>query len=151
VSNLYITLASRNTPDNIKSTHIILIEIQPANTYTKRYNIISVRRTIMSGNTDIVYEALSPWAEADPVPFRAINDRISALAGKKIGLFCNTKRVAEPTLRVIEDRLKKKYTSATFSWFYNTVPNEAIIEQPRKNEFENWLKGVDEVIAAYGD
>ena len=110
-----------------------------------------VRRKIMSSNTDIGYEVLSPWADADPVPFRAINDRISGLAGKKIGLFCNTKRVAEPTLKVIEARLKEKYPSATFSWFYNTVPNEAIIEQPRKDEFENWLKGVDEVIAAYGD
>jgi hypothetical protein len=105
----------------------------------------------MSSNTDIAYEVLSPWADADPVPFRAINARISDLAGKKIGIFCNTKRVAEPTLKVIEDRLQKTYTSANFSWFYTTVPNQAIIEQPRKGEFENWLKGVDEVIAAYGD
>jgi hypothetical protein len=26
-----------------------------------------------------------------------------------------------------------------------------MIEQPRKGEFENWLKGVDVIIAAYGD
>jgi hypothetical protein len=105
----------------------------------------------MSANTGITYEVLSPWADADPVPFQAINVRVSDPAGKKIGLFCNTKRVAEPTLKVIEDRLRKKYPSAAISWFYNTVPNQAIIEQPRKGEFEKWLKGVDEVIAAYGD
>jgi hypothetical protein len=101
--------------------------------------------------TDAVYEVLSPWAEADPVPFRAINARIGGLSGRKIGLFCNTKRVAEPTLKVVEDRLRKKYGTATISWFYNTVPNETIIEQPGKKEFEDWLKGVDAVIAAYGD
>jgi hypothetical protein len=105
----------------------------------------------MSSNTSIAYEVLSPWADADPVPFRAINARIGDLVGKKIGLFCNTKRVAEPTLKVVEDRLQQKYPSVTFSWFYNTIPNESIIDQPRKDEFENWLKEVDEVIAAYGD
>jgi hypothetical protein len=105
----------------------------------------------MSGKTENLYEVLSPWADADPVPYRAINPRISDPAGKKIGLFCNTKRVAKPTLDVLEGRLKKKYPSANISWFFNTVPNEAIIEQPRKGEFEKWLKGVDAVIAAYGD
>jgi hypothetical protein len=105
----------------------------------------------MSSNTGINYEVLSPWADADPVPFRPISARVNDLAGKKIGIFCNTKRVAEPTLKTVEDRLKKKYPSAVFSWFYNMAPNEAIIEQPRKGEFETWLKEVDEVIAAYGD
>jgi hypothetical protein len=105
----------------------------------------------MSGKTENLYEVLSPWADANPVPYRAINPRPNDLNGKKIGLFCNTKRVAEPTLKVVEDRFKKKFASITLSWFYNTTPNEAIIEQVRKGEFENWLRGVDVIIAAYGD
>jgi hypothetical protein len=105
----------------------------------------------MNGKTENLYEVLSPWADADPVPYRAINPRVNDLTGKKIGLFCNTKRVAQPTLKVLEDRFSKEFPSVTFSWFYNTVPNEAITEQTRKNEFENWLKGVDVIIAAYGD
>lgn len=105
----------------------------------------------MGGKMESLYEVLSPWADADPVPYRAISARIIDPAGKKIGLFCNTKRVAEPTLKVVEARLKKQYPSATFSWFFNTAPNEAIVEQKRKDEFENWLKGVDAIIAAYGD
>jgi ABC-type lipopolysaccharide export system ATPase subunit len=105
----------------------------------------------MSGNIENLYEVLSPWADADPVSFRAINSRVNDLTGKKIGLFCNTKRVAEPTLKVVEDRFKNNYPSVTVNWFYNTAPNEAIVEQTRKDEFENWLKGVDIVIAAYGD
>ncbi len=102
-------------------------------------------------NNFLSYEVLSPWAEADPVPFKGINPRVDKLDGKKIGLFCNTKRVAEPALKVVESRLKKAYPAAGTSWFFNMVPNEAIIEQPRKGEFESWLKGVDAVIAAYGD
>jgi hypothetical protein len=105
----------------------------------------------MSRKIENLYEVLSPWADADPIPYRAINPRINDLTSKKIGLFCNTKRVAEPTLKVVEDRFKKKFPSVTLSWFYNTTPNEAIIEQMRKDEFENWLKGVDAIIAAYGD
>jgi hypothetical protein len=105
----------------------------------------------MSAKTDCFYEVLSPWAEADTVKYRGISARVNDLAGKKIGLFCNTKRVAEPTLKVIESRLKKEFPTAEFSWFFNMAPNEAIIAQPRKVEFENWLKGVDTVIAAYGD
>jgi hypothetical protein len=105
----------------------------------------------MAGKTSDVYEVLSPWADADPIPARGISTRMNDLTGKRIGLFRNTKRVTEPTLKVIEDRLKKTYPSATFSWFYNAAPNETIVEQARKNEFENWLKEVDTVIAAYGD
>ncbi len=105
----------------------------------------------MAEKTDGLYEVLSPWADADPVPYRAISARINDLAGKKIGLFCNTKRVTEPTLKVIEARLKKQFPSAIISWFTNIVPNTSIVEQTRKDEFENWLTGVDAVIAAYGD
>jgi hypothetical protein len=97
------------------------------------------------------YEVLNPWAEADPVPARGITARVADLAGRKIGLYRNGKRAAEPTLKVVEDRLKKKYPTANFTSFFNAAANEAIIEQDRKAEFEEWLKGVDAVIAAYGD
>jgi hypothetical protein len=98
-----------------------------------------------------VYEVLSPWAEADPVPSRGITTRVTDLAGKKIGLYRNGKRAAEPTLKVVEDRLKKKYPTTAFTWFVNMRANEAIIEQDAKGQFEDWLKEVDAVIAAYGD
>jgi hypothetical protein len=98
-----------------------------------------------------LYEVLSPWAEADPVPYRPINPRTSNMDGKKIGLFCNSKRVAEPILKVVEDRLKKKFPSAIFSWFFNRVPNTVVTDHDEKGEFKDWLKGVDTVIASYGD
>jgi hypothetical protein len=105
----------------------------------------------MSNKTEGYYGVLSPWAEADTIGYRAISPRINDLAGKKIGMFCNTKRVAAPTLKVVEDRLKERYPSVNISWFFNTAPNEAIVAQKRKEEFEDWLKGIDAVIAAYGD
>ncbi len=105
----------------------------------------------MVNKTGAVYEVLSPWAEADPIPSRGINARVTDLAGKKIGLYRNGKRAAEPTLKVVEDRLKKRFPTTEFTWFANFRANEAIVEQDAKGEFEDWLKGVDAVIAAYGD
>jgi hypothetical protein len=101
-----------------------------------------------SGNT---YEVLSPWAEADPVPWKGINPRLTDLAGKKIGLLRNSKRAAEPSLKIVEARLKKKYPGIQFSWFSNLKPNETSIAQDIKDDFEKWIKGVDAVIASYGD
>src|ERR1039458_189421 len=100
-------------------------------------------------------EVLSPWAEVDPLPLRAINPRLSTLEGKKIGLFANSKDVARPILKVVEQRLKERFPSAEISWYvpaekyqYNIVQ----IERPEnKGVFEAWLKGVDAVIAAAGD
>jgi hypothetical protein len=101
-----------------------------------------------SGNT---YEVFSPWAEADPVPWRGINPRLTDLAGKKIGLLRNSKRAAEPSLKAVADRLKKRYPTIQFSWFANLKPNEMSIAQDIKDDFEKWIKGVDAVVASYGD
>jgi hypothetical protein len=100
---------------------------------------------------ECVYEVLSPWAEADPVAFRGINPRLDTLAGKQIGLLRNSKRAAEPSLKALEDRLQQKYPTAGFTWFANLTPNESLITLPEKQQFEDWLKGVDAVIASYGD
>ena len=105
----------------------------------------------MSEKAGCVYEVLSPWAEADYVHFRGINPRVPDLAGKTIGLLRNSKRAAEPTLKIIQDRLQKKFPAVKFSWFSNLTPNQALVDLPDKEEFEKWLKGVDTVIAAYGD
>jgi hypothetical protein len=104
-----------------------------------------------TGKANCTYEVLSPWAEADPVPWRGINPRLTDLAGKRIGLLRNSKRAAEPSLKFVADKLKKRYPTIEFSWFANIKPNEMSIAQDIKNDFEAWLKGVDAVIASYGD
>ena len=97
------------------------------------------------------YEVLSPWAEVDLVPFRGISPRLEGLEGKKIGLLMNTKRAAAPTMQVIKRRLKETFPTVEFTDFANLKPNETITEHEAKEEFENWVKGVDAVITAFGD
>jgi hypothetical protein len=100
---------------------------------------------------DATYEVLSPWAEADPVAPRGINPFPESLEGKTIGLLRNSKRAAEPSLKVLEARLKERFPNTEFSWLDNLKPNETLVAQGRKKEFEAWLKGVDAVISSYGD
>ena len=97
------------------------------------------------------YEVLSPWAEADPIPLRGINERPAQLSGKKIGLLRNSKRTAEPSLKVVENRLKKRFPNTSFSWFSNLYPNKTAVSTELKDAFEAWLTEVDAVIVSYGD
>ena len=105
----------------------------------------------MTGKTNGGYEVLSPWAEADPIPFKGISTRLETLEGKKIGLFRNSKRAALPVLNVVGRRLKEKFPKAELIEFANLRPNEVIIEQDAKGRFEDWLKRLDGVVAAFGD
>jgi len=99
------------------------------------------------------YEVLSPWAEADPLPARGLKAaRLTDLAGKKIGLVCNTKRAAQPISAVVEGHLKERFPTAEISRYvtmYAVGPPE--IETEGKARFEAWIQGVDAVVAAVGD
>jgi hypothetical protein len=97
------------------------------------------------------YEVLSPWAEADPMPFRGISPRLNGLAGKKIGLLVNTKRAAAPAMQVLKRKLTEKFPTVEFTEFANLKPNETINEHGAKDDFEDWVRGVDGVITAFGD
>jgi hypothetical protein len=102
--------------------------------------------------TNGVYQVLSPWAEADLIPLRGISPRLNALAGKKIGLLGNTKRAARPILNVVEGKLKERFPTSEISYYItlNAIgPQE--IETENRAKFEEWLKGVDAVVAAVGD
>ena len=106
----------------------------------------------MSHSTsDGQYEVMSPWADADPIPFREISPRVESLTGKKIGLFCNYKRAARPTLKVIEGKLEEKFPKAQFDWYFVSEMNVPEIETNQRGRFEHWLNGVDAVVSAFGD
>jgi hypothetical protein len=98
-----------------------------------------------------VYEVLSPWAEADPVPQKRLAPRLNDLKGKKIGLLRNNKRAAEPMLAVAAQRLKERYPDLEFSWFRGNAFSVSELEKARRQEFEDWIKSVDAVVAAVGD
>ncbi len=97
-----------------------------------------------------VYEVLSPWAEADPVPARSLAERVDDLEGKTIGFFRNSKRAARPIFANLEQRLKKQFASIAFSEFV-FLPNDDVLATDETARFEEWLKGVDAVVLAYGD
>ena len=101
--------------------------------------------------TNALYEVLSPWPEADPKPLNGISPRLADLAGKKIGLLCNNKRASPLILNVAERILKEKYPTSKMSWFYSRTFSVSSLEPDRKEEFEDWIKGVDAVVAAVGD
>ena len=103
-----------------------------------------------SGNGG-VYEVLSPWAEADPVPLSGISPRLEDMTGKKIGLFCNSKRAARLMLTSIESKLKERFPSLSTGWYDATIPNVPEIESVNREKFIEWVKGVDAVILAVGD
>lgn len=98
-----------------------------------------------------VYEVLSPWAEADPILLKGLSPRLDKLEGKKIGLLGNSKRAAPLILDVTERLLKQRFPTATISRFYAHSFSVSSLEKDREGEFNDWLKGVDAVIAAVGD
>jgi hypothetical protein len=103
------------------------------------------------GKTDAAYEVLSPWADADLVPLKGLAPRLDSLDGKKIGLLQNSKRAAPRILDVTEGLLKEKFPAARLSRFEGRSFSVSALEPARKQEFDDWLKGVDAVIAAVGD
>ena len=96
------------------------------------------------------YEVLSPWAEADPIPWKGINKRLADLAGKKVGYFWNSKRAGRPMLSVIEEKLKTRFPACESDYF-PFMPNEGIADTEYLPQYEEWLKGVDAVVFSYGD
>ena len=93
------------------------------------------------------YQVLSPWAEVDPIALKGIAPRLSDLSNKRIGLFSNFKIAAGPIMDTVETLLNQKFPSLQFSRF-NFVHNLWVGETEDKERFEDWLKGVDAVVAA---
>jgi hypothetical protein len=98
-----------------------------------------------------VYEVLSPWAEADPIPLQGLSPRLDKLDGKKIGLLCNSKRASPIILDVTEKLLKQRFPDAAISRFFARSFSVSSLEKDREQEFNDWIKAVDAVIAAVGD
>jgi hypothetical protein len=106
----------------------------------------------MSPNTtNTSYEVLSPWAEADPVTLRGLAPRVDGLAGKKIGLLCNNKRAASHILNVTERILKERFPTSEIRWFRAQSFSVSSLEPDNLAKFDDWIRGVDAVVAAVGD
>jgi hypothetical protein len=104
------------------------------------------------------YEVLSPWADADSIPKKGLTPRVPNLEGKTIGLFENQKVSARPILDAVEKQLKERFPTNKFSRYIcpadigpSKGPPKQQIDSKYKDKFEDWLKGVDAVVAAVGD
>jgi hypothetical protein len=97
------------------------------------------------------FEALSPWADVDPIPLRGISPRLSSLSGKKIGLFANPKRAAMPIAESIQRRLMAMYPDVQTTIYHSVGANVNEIETKNKEKFSAWAKGLDAAIAVVGD
>jgi len=98
-----------------------------------------------------MFEVLSPWAEADPVPLKGLAPRLESLAGKKLGLLYNNKRAAAGILEIAARRLKERFPDIQFSSFKGKTFSVTQIEKNRLAEFDEWLGSVDAVLAAAAD
>ena len=105
----------------------------------------------MADKLGVSYEVLSPWAEADPIPMKGLAPRLAGLAGKKIGLLRNNKRAGGPILEVAARKLKERFPDIELSWFKGNHFSVSELEKNRRQEFEDWIKSVDAVVAAVGD
>ena len=97
------------------------------------------------------YEVLSPWAEADPVPLHGLAPRLDDLSGKKIGLLLNNKRASPLITEATVKLLKNKYPDVEISIFRGRAFSVSSLEKDREGEFNDWIKGLDAVIAVVGD
>jgi hypothetical protein len=98
------------------------------------------------------YQALSPWAEADPIPLWGISPRVPDLAGRRIGLFASNKPAAPRIMEILERKMKERFPSSEISR-YNAEETFMTLQMAGKNKrcFEEWVKGVDVIAAAVGD
>lgn len=97
-------------------------------------------------------KALSPWAEVDYEDAKGLTPRVDTLDGKRIGLFAHFKGHSFLILDEIQKELTKRYPTATFTVLQYPRDTSEIENDPEfLLKFEEWLDGVDTVIAAYGD
>ncbi len=98
------------------------------------------------------YEVLNPWAEVDPVQPRPLNQRVTNLEGKTIGLYAFFKQHAPFIMQEVEAQLHQRLPSAKFKQFYYPYHvKEVMLDDNYKAAFEEFVNSVDTVITGNGD
>jgi hypothetical protein len=87
---------------------------------------------------------LNPRGEIEPPPTFVPAPRVAALAGKKIGLYSNSKPGMDNFYAVLEELLKKKYPTAKIVLLKGAF-------EIRDEEAEGWKKEVDTFVYGVGD
>jgi hypothetical protein len=108
-------------------------------------------RLAAQNSSPIVYEALSPWGDADPKPLKGISERPASLSGKKIGIFANYKRAAMPIASSLQARIKTAYPDSEISIYHSDKWNVIEIETEKKDAFKKWVDSNDAFVLLVGD
>jgi len=87
---------------------------------------------------------LNPRGVIESVPVTAPNPRVTNLAGKRVGLYWNSKPGLDNFYKVFEELLKKKYPTATTTWLRGAF----LI---RDDDAETWRKEIDTFVYGVGD
>jgi len=97
----------------------------------------------MSGNK-VELTLLNPRGVIEAKPMSAPNPRVTDLAGKRVGLYWNSKPGMDNFYKVFEELLKKKYPTAT-----TTLLQGAFLI--RDDDAEAWLAQIDTFVYGVGD
>jgi len=97
----------------------------------------------MSGNK-VELTLLNPRGVIEAKPMSTPNPRVTDLAGKRIGLYWNSKPGMDNFYKVFEELLKKKYPTAT-----TTLLQGAFLI--RDEDAEAWLPQIDTFVYGVGD
>jgi hypothetical protein len=108
-------------------------------------------KVIAQNSSPIVYEALSPWGDAEPKPLKGISERLNNLSGKRIGIFANYKRSAMPIASSLQERIKAAYPDSEVSIYHSDKWNVIEIETEKKEAFKKWVESNDAFVLLVGD
>ncbi len=92
----------------------------------------------------IELEVLSPRGEIEPPPIHVPNNRVSDLAGKRIGLYSNGKPGMDNFYSVLADLLRNKFPTVT-----TTVLRGAF--EIRDEDAKAWVPEIDAFVYGVGD
>lgn len=99
---------------------------------------------VQSGKVEL--ELLNPLGVIDPPPMLGINPRLKTLEGKKLAMIHNNKAGAKEFLIAVEELLKAKYPSMTFTHFDTNIN---LADTPEK--YAEMAKSCDAFILGSGD
>ncbi|MFC1838649.1 hypothetical protein ACFL1N_03635 [Thermodesulfobacteriota bacterium] len=115
------------------------------------FSLSSCNSQPVKDSSNILYEVLSPWGDADPKILKGISARLDNFSGKKIGLFANYKRAAVPIAMSLKEQLESKYQDSRFTIYHSDQWNVVEIETEKGERFKKWVEGNDAIILMVGD
>ena len=87
-------------------------------------------------------ELLNPRGEIETLPTFAPNPRVGDLAGKKIGLYSNSKHGMDNFYAVFEELLKKKYPTAAVVQMKGAFEITDKDAKSLAQQVDTWINGV---------